>query len=104
MYGRIWLKGAKLSKNEHRNDSYHHPPRSSIWRWRRLLVFPTPLKRKILPDADGLQNLTFRFGALRAGSFADGELAIKLKLCFVAEALVVLCSESAYPSEFASSR
>jgi len=66
--------------------------------------FPDAVKTKNPPGRGRSPNLTFRFGALRAGSFADGELAIKLKLCFVAEALVVLCSESAYPSEFASSR
>jgi hypothetical protein len=39
--------------NEHRDNSYHRSPYSLIWRWRRLLVFPTEVNRKAVEAQTG---------------------------------------------------
>jgi hypothetical protein len=46
---KVWeklIKQGRLVRNEHRNISYYCRPSSPIWRWRRLLVFATQVKRK----------------------------------------------------------
>jgi hypothetical protein len=55
-YGRSRLNRARPVNNEHQDNSYHCSPYTPIWRWRRLLVFATQVKRKSLPGAHGLHS------------------------------------------------
>src|ERR1700737_1559460 len=70
-YGKSRFDGARLITNEHRDSNYHHHSHRAAWRWRRLLVFKTQVKRKSLRPLIGTDSMSGRQSCRSVASLTE---------------------------------